>query len=55
MRVIFVEGTKNYHQTHVGLLWYVLWFLAVVLFVLFVVEPGWFVIPPFVHSVKVTL
>lgn len=44
---MFVEGTKT-RRDRVTFGWYLIWFLATVLLVLFIVEPTWFVLPPWI-------
>lgn len=54
-RVIFVEGMRDYREKKITFGIYLIWFLVAVMFVLFVAEPSWYVVPPFIHNFNVNI
>lgn len=37
------------------MMWYIVWVLAGILLLMFVLHPDYFIIPPTVHNIKVTM
>jgi uncharacterized integral membrane protein len=54
-QVIFVESTEEVKNKRVTIGWYVIWILAAILLAVFILRPDEFVLPSFVHSIKVTM